>query len=744
MKVPVFYCHATNRVIYNKLYTLTNTDGKRALSEHSRRIVEYVASFDQSNGCYVRNSCINAMTCRTSMKTFKYNLLYLLAIGALKETMASDQYTNEKRRILRLGLPGSPVIPQKIFRCSLGITSYGYLKTEKRVKPRPSNYALVFPVEIIKGCIVPGLDPKNGSSEPTFLCIDLGLCYDPTSLIVGDLNGAILYTASFPLGMDWDKQFEYIKEIADKYNSTCVFETNGTNRDALISLIRPRLAPHEVFDMPIRKNNKRDLINKLRLAMEQKQIKIPSNESGTKPHHALADVCCQLEGMRYNNEASEFYSSLHDDYVSALMIYVESFGQINHKKEHVMEPESPNFLMPGVEKSSLFQEKSQEKSSLEAEPLFLCIKDKEETKELETKKEETPKVPFHALACGLESKDEPWGGSLGHAPRAQQQQTNTNLPVPPKKNEYPRKETMVGEPLLERFRKKRPKNSRERRAEAAKLHNAGHIASPAGIKDNRGRRLKPMLACTIGDIGAVSEPQLYRFLYERYKELGWEGVLEQELPPYREALAFQLNELRQNFIRTCSHNPENRDLYEYFKWFLDPSRLSGSMKTAAKVGQDHVSWRQIKGAACIRRFYDHVLVGKKQASAAMSPPRGPNIHAIRDEYIKEIFQKITESVDDTDLVLHMLSYGFVMFAQYLHDMKGISDPSECKKRIISLLVGYLRNQPNKAHAIDVVKRAGKTTRENTGVNRLNTVWPDNWKEATADFVNIALEQAKVG
>lgn len=306
-----------------------------------------------------------------------------------------------------------------------------------------------------------------------------------------------------------------------------------------------------------------------------------------------------------------------------------------------------------------------------------------------------------------------------------------------KKKIPPRTEESIddawGEPLDKAKRTKRQKGP-ERRAEAAKLRNAGHVVSPLGRVENRGRRLKPDLAGEIGEIGEPTEAQLYKFLTRKFEENGWSDVLATELPAFRESFSKNLDELRQKFIDGCSYRPTNRELYEYFSWYMEPKRLAKML--SGKLS--HASWYQIKGQAYVRQFYDHVLFKRHKSHA----PQGEvSAGQAMQDYVREAYDCIRRAEEnDDEKVMAMGQYGFVVYAQFLLDTHGLTG-SECKDRIIGLLVKFSRKIPNKAFAREFLDKMHKATAENHEVNGLCEVWGD-WTETIKDFAATAMEQAE--
>lgn len=288
-------------------------------------------------------------------------------------------------------------------------------------------------------------------------------------------------------------------------------------------------------------------------------------------------------------------------------------------------------------------------------------------------------------------------------------------------------------------RKTDPKNQSERRAEAARLHNAGHITNPLGKTDNRGRRLKPSRANPIGGTGGITDAQLYRFLTEKYDENGWHGVLENELAPFREHVSAQFDALRQKFIDTCGHKPDNRELHEYFGWFLEPERLRKFMSSARRAGRDYPSWPQVLGTVYVRDFYDSVLKRRKSQGARRADA---DMDRAKDvvEYVRRAFDDMRRvEDDDSETVFCIGRYGMVLYAQFLGDERG-KDGSQAKERIISLMARFLQGAADKKLAMDFLQSTEKVTNSNHKLNDDCSIWPQ-WRETTSDVVRTAIQSS---
>lgn len=216
---------------------------------------------------------------------------------------------------------------QELKRVEL-ITPPHVFKREYQCELAQSDEA-VFSPELIDGCIDYDLEPAEKSEEQTLCLVDLGRTRDPTGVTIGDQHGRLLWADQYPLGLDWSKQADKLLELGVKYNCVFVVESNGTNSDSLIGLLKPRLSPYRVVDIPIRGHTKENLMNQLVLMMEQGQLKIPGTKKGIGPHFRFTDLCRQLEAIEYkhNTQYVGYHSELHDEFVSCLMLYADALAR---------------------------------------------------------------------------------------------------------------------------------------------------------------------------------------------------------------------------------------------------------------------------------------------------------------------------------------------------------------------------------------------------------------------------------
>ncbi len=300
----------------------------------------------------------------------------------------------------------------------------------------------------------------------------------------------------------------------------------------------------------------------------------------------------------------------------------------------------------------------------------------------------------------------------------------------------------LSEPLVNKPKNKKPKTQQELRGEAIRLSNAGHIVRPLGKIDNRKKELNWKLARDFGPEGKVTVPQLWRHLVRLWDDRFGAGILENMLSHDKSAMASKFGDLKQQFLNTCSHDASNRDLAEYFDWFLEPKRLNGILLNAKYQGpKGSVHFNQLNGSVFIKRFYDEVIGRRK-----LKNPMLESVESKADEVAGIVEQMFTEFKDTYDdpykFTLKMVSNGYAMAAQYLHDEKEFSE-SECRQRIIQLMVDFIKKVPEPIKAVIYLKKGFITTKEHAPLLRKETcIWFD-WEEKTKDLVDVAIQQSGV-
>ena len=280
----------------------------------------------------------------------------------------------------------------------------------------------------------------------------------------------------------------------------------------------------------------------------------------------------------------------------------------------------------------------------------------------------------------------------------------------------------------------------ERAAEAASLIAKGHVVNPLGRPNVEGRKLKPGLAAVIApnSESAVTIPQLFRAYVDVYDgAFGIPGLLEQQIPPTREFMEQFVGHLKQVFYDVCGYSPTNRDIWEYIKWFHEPEMLSSLKKFSNRI-PDHPGIphpNQLRGKVYVKTFYDRHLANKNPRPAEMMS-RGELIAREAHKLVQEAYEELRNAGDrDFDLVLCLVTYGYVIFSEYLRDTRDLN-PSDAKQYIINLMARYVRKASDKASAERYLDGTHSTT-EKLPIQD-SSLWQD-WRVELKDAVKIAVE-----
>lgn len=302
------------------------------------------------------------------------------------------------------------------------------------------------------------------------------------------------------------------------------------------------------------------------------------------------------------------------------------------------------------------------------------------------------------------------------------------------------------EPLYEKKKLKRPKTEAERRIEASKQSAKGHIVNPNGTPDNRKKEVNWKLARDIGPDGAVTIPQLWRHLVKLWDKSFGEGILENMLSKDKSALARTFGELKQSFIKLYGFEPSNRDLAEYFDWCLEPKRLEALLANGKYVDPANqkagLHFRQLCGSVMTARFYQEVIVKRKQAEAKL-----PGVEISKADaavmVLDQRFSRLRSTFDDNwKFLFAMVETGYALTAQFLYDEKTMTD-SECRQRIINCMAEFLKISSNKLAAVELLKKGVANTKKNSHLLRKEVcVWFE-WEEKTKDLVEVAIQQSGV-
>lgn len=289
---------------------------------------------------------------------------------------------------------------------------------------------------------------------------------------------------------------------------------------------------------------------------------------------------------------------------------------------------------------------------------------------------------------------------------------------------------------------KRTKTQDERAAEAASLIAAGHIVNPLGKPNMSGRKLKPSLATAIdpNSQAAVTIPQLYRAYVEIYDAAyGMPGLLEEIMPATREFMENFVGRLKQVFYDVCGYTPTTREVWEYIKWFHDPEMLTQIRRHSNRI-PDHPGVahpNQLLGKIYVKTFYDRFLANKNPRPMDLMS-KGEIEARKAHRLVEEAYDALRNAGDsDFDLALCLVNYGFVIFGEYLRDVRDLG-PSEAKKYIISLMARYLRKAGDKQSAARYLEQAYPTTEKQPIQD--STLWKD-WKVEMQGAIDVASEMA---
>lgn len=122
------YVRNENKQKYERIVSLVDTHGKPALKATHLKIVEYIGSFQSRNGCFSSLKSINKNTIRSTERTLKRHLDYLVDIGVLIKT--KEDKDGDPVRVLRLGWPNETVKSQRDYRLENGLSEYAYANSD--------------------------------------------------------------------------------------------------------------------------------------------------------------------------------------------------------------------------------------------------------------------------------------------------------------------------------------------------------------------------------------------------------------------------------------------------------------------------------------------------------------------------------------------------------------------------------------------------------------------------------------
>lgn len=287
-------------------------------------------------------------------------------------------------------------------------------------------------------------------------------------------------------------------------------------------------------------------------------------------------------------------------------------------------------------------------------------------------------------------------------------------------------------------KKDRPKarNARERRAEAVQLYNSGHLTNPAGRPKRKGAELVPSRAKPIGEDGNVTVPQLWAAYLKLFSDSFGLEILPTIMASTKENVTKFFDQMRQKFIEVNQHDPSNRELWQYLKWFHEPKRLAGLMKAGKYSGNlGYVPPQQVLGSVHISQFYSTVLKAKKQDGFASE---GALKARETTEFFRQAISRLNEAWGDSAaMFLLLLNYGYVITAEWMKDYKDLS-PDECARHIIRIMADSHARVENKQASEAAMIKIWQATEKNFNIT--STVW-DDWRAACAPFAKAAVAES---
>jgi hypothetical protein len=299
----------------------------------------------------------------------------------------------------------------------------------------------------------------------------------------------------------------------------------------------------------------------------------------------------------------------------------------------------------------------------------------------------------------------------------------------------------LGDKFFPGKHEKKHKTGRERRAEAVQKINSGHIANPLGAPDNRKRQHNAKMARAIEATGAVTNAQLWGHLVKLWDAAFGEGILENMVSKDKSAVAALFAELQKKFADiTSGFYPENRDLAEYFTWFLDPKRLSGILSSAKYAsGQNCIHVRQICGQVYIKRFYDEVVARRKDhvVTAVTHSKSQADKMAVR---LEQIFQDFRDNFSNHyEFTIKMVAHGYSLAIQYLHDECGMDEPA-AREHMIQAMMTLYKKVENKEKAIKFLQGGIASSERNEKLLMPDSCIWYNWREKTKGLVETVVER----
>lgn len=291
-----------------------------------------------------------------------------------------------------------------------------------------------------------------------------------------------------------------------------------------------------------------------------------------------------------------------------------------------------------------------------------------------------------------------------------------------------------------KFRRGQPKTQFQRRAANEDKIRKGHCANPIGGPANNLRQMRRKKNA-LPPSGTVTRSNLWNHFCDCYEAAYGPGVVEQLVPSDPAGFDAWIGEIKQVFIDRKQYDPSMRDLADYFAWVFSPENAAQRLQVHKKA-QDpaFVSVYSCKSSAYVILFYDRFLRKKKEVADTRETPAMERAQHISD-FVGKAYDAFTKArEDDLQAVYAVVNFGFVLYAQYLHDTMEMSE-SECKKRIIELLARYLRGHSDPKRAKEVLEKALRTTQRNEPLYDEDFTVFKEWAALCPSIIATAIEQS---
>lgn len=181
-----------------------------------------------------------------------------------------------------------------------------------------------FREKIIQDCLYKPDEIKHNPKDRTLLLYDIGgggEKQDPSGIIILDKFCRVLHEEVLQV-KGLVNQLQYVASLEKKFNSQIVVESNGTNRDNLISLLTPHFM-RKPKDIGINPKSKPIMVELLRVAMERKVLQIPES---------CTELIRQLKLWQVVDTGKSSFTFTHpdgdhDDLCTALLIGITALFQ---------------------------------------------------------------------------------------------------------------------------------------------------------------------------------------------------------------------------------------------------------------------------------------------------------------------------------------------------------------------------------------------------------------------------------